>query len=194
MNHHGHTAEIAPDMLAMLASTAIPEVTWDVGDDLCDCTFQRIGFWTNPYLARTLRVRFCCIWDEIFKEYPEHVQEIPAFVNYNQGEDVYVVEPLAWDASHDMPRALWYRQKSSEMGLPIGIIRDMFEKEEPPKAVKSSEVGMPESPQADIVITLEDVMVLIEENPQLRVPLEHITMRRMLNDIQSGQKKEDFRN
>jgi hypothetical protein len=179
----------------MLASTAIPEVTWDVGDDLCDCTFQRIGFWTNPYLARTLRVRFCCIWDEIFKEYPEHVQEIPAFVNYNQGEDAYVIEPLAWDAGHDMPRALWYRQKSSEMGLPIGIIRDMFENEEPPKAIiREAEMTTPEEPiefpKADISVTMDDVKVLIAEHPELKMLLEHVTMRRMLAELQAGHKEE----
>ena len=40
-----------------LAIASIPEIQWKHGDDLCDCTFQRIGFWTNPYLAKTLQVR-----------------------------------------------------------------------------------------------------------------------------------------
>ena len=63
----------------------IPEIRWEHGDDLCDCTFQRIGYWTNPYLGRTLEFRICCSWSKLIELHPElqeFVREIPAFDNY----------------------------------------------------------------------------------------------------------------
>ena len=72
---------------ALLFTGQIPEIDWEHGDDLCDCTFQRIGYWTNPYLARTMEVRLCCIWKILAEQNPEIaalMQEIPAYDDYNR--------------------------------------------------------------------------------------------------------------
>ena len=131
--------EILPgqDILALLASSTIPEMQWENGgDDLCDCTFQRIGFWTNPYIARTLKVRMCCIWADIYKRYPQFVQEIPAFTDYRVSDHTYDPRPWEWNSvDSDMPRWLWHRQLAVEEGLPLATIRKMYEGQEPPKAV-----------------------------------------------------------
>lgn len=117
----------------------VPEMTWTHGDDLCDCTFQRIGEWTNPYLARTMRVRMCCIWAEMYKQFPQFVQEIPAY--YNENADQFEPKPQKWNAEDaDMPRALWHRQMAIEMGMPLGTIRRMLEGKTPPKAVQGTGV------------------------------------------------------
>lgn len=112
----------------------IPEIRWIHGDDLCDCTFQRIGEWTNPYIARTMRVRLCCIWSELYKQYPEHVQEIGAY--YDENEDRFETEPMEWNGESDMPPALWHRQLAVMRREPIEKIRHKFEGLEPPKGVK----------------------------------------------------------
>lgn len=115
----------------VLQMDSMPEIRWVHGDDLCDCTFQRIGEWANPYIARTLRIRFCCVWAEILKEYPQYVQEIPAFYDYNN--DKMVDEPWEWDGEEDMPRALWYRQIQSVTGMPLERVRLKFRDMSPPK-------------------------------------------------------------
>ena len=110
----------------------LPEITWQHDDDLCDCTFQRIGQWTNPYLGRTMRVRFCCVWAEILKDYPQYVEEIPAFYNYN--EDKFEDAVWEWDSKDaDMPRAIWYRQIQTITGRPLDEIRMRFRDKEPPR-------------------------------------------------------------
>ena len=110
----------------------LPEIKWQHNDDLCDCTFQRIGEWTNPYIARTMRVRFCCVWAEILKDYPQFVEEIPAFYNYNTEE--FQDEPFEWDSEDaDMPRALWYRQIQTITGKPLEEVRERFHDKEPPR-------------------------------------------------------------
>lgn len=120
----------------MLMSSGIPEDPWQADDDQCDCTFQRIGWWTNPYIGRTLKVRLCCIWAEIYKQYPQFVQEIPAFMNYNEGEHVYEGEPRPWSSTDmDMPRAVWYRQLAVQMNMPLSWVRENFSNQEPPKRV-----------------------------------------------------------
>ena len=111
----------------------IPEIRWVHGDDLCSCTFQRIGEWTNPYIARTLRVRMCCIWAELYKEYPQFVQEIPAFYDYNA--DRFETEPMLWNGEDDMPAALWHRQLAVMRREPVEEVRRRFEGIEPPKGV-----------------------------------------------------------
>ncbi len=113
---------VVRDVLAATITADIPEVYWISEDDLCDCTFQRIGEWTNPYIARTLRVRFCCIWAELYKQFPQHVQEIPAYYDGNRHR--WVVEPRAWDSEEmAMPLAIWHRQLASMTGEPVGTIR-----------------------------------------------------------------------
>ncbi len=120
--------------LAALAAAQLPEVRWVHGDDLCDCTFQRIGEWTNPYLARTLRIRLCCVWKVLAEQYPEHVQEIPGF--YDENRDEFVTVPMEWNAEDaDMPRALWYRQIQAQTGVSLDYIRREYDGQEPPTRV-----------------------------------------------------------
>ena len=114
----------------------IPEIRWKHGDDLCDCTFQRIGYWTNPYLAKTLEFRMCCAWKtfgEMFPEIGQFIREIPAFDNYN--ENRWVSEPMEWNTDYDMPRALWYRQLAVKTGKTLDEIRQEYAHLNPPKAV-----------------------------------------------------------
>ena len=122
------------DLLGLLATTMVPEIRWVYGDDLCDCVFQRIGDWTNPYLARTLRVRLCCLWARLYKDHPDLVEEIPAY--YDGHADLFVTEPAEWDSPDwDMPRALWYRQMAVQTGLSLAEIRKRCETMDPPKRV-----------------------------------------------------------
>ena len=114
----------------------MPEEHWEADDDLCDCVYQRIGWWTNPYIGKTLKMRLCCIWAEIYKQYPQFVQEIPGFMNYGIDEHTYELKPRPWSSRDmDMPRPIWYRQLAVEMGMPLSWIRENFKDEEPPKAV-----------------------------------------------------------
>lgn len=120
--------------LAALLTENIPGIEWVHGDDLCDCTFQRIGEWTNPYIAKTLRVRFCCIWEELFKQYPEYVQRIDAY--YDENAKRFVTEPWEWNGDDDMPRALWHRHLASKTGRSLSEVRQEYADQEPPKGVK----------------------------------------------------------
>lgn len=112
----------------------IPEAPWVHGDDACDCTFQRIAIWTNPYLGRSLQVRLCCIWREIYGQYPQYVREVPA--TYDPDKEAFTTGiPADWDGDHDMPRHLWHRQVSVQLGIPLSQVRKLLEGQEPPKAV-----------------------------------------------------------
>ena len=140
----------------------IPEIRWVHGDDLCDCTFQRLGEWTNPYLAKTMRVRMCCMWAELEKMFPHLVQHIPAF--YNENTDLFETDFIEWNSPDgEMPRALWHRQLSVAMGLPLDEIRNRTNGKESPgpvprivepaREVPKRELAM-ENSQNDIVLTL----------------------------------------
>lgn len=133
--------EIKPgqDILALL-NNDLPDVNWDNQDDLCDCTFQRIGHWTNPYIGRTMIVRLCCLWAELAKQYPQFVQEIPAFYNFNE-KKWDENGPHDWNGELDMPRAIWHRQLAVKSGLSLERIRKIYEDKEPPK-------GTPRTPTA----------------------------------------------
>lgn len=141
----------------------MPEIQWVQGDDLCDCTFQRIGEWTNPYIGRTLRVRMCCIWAELYKEYPQFVQEIPAFYNYN--EDRFETEPWMWNGEDDMPVDIWHRQLAVLRHEPLEVIREKFEGLKPPKGSKSQ--------QDDMIVQLMGVVRQLKEG---KVTLDQIEM------------------
>lgn len=143
----------------------IPEVRWVHGDDECDCTFQRIGEWTNPYIARTLRVRFCCIWAELYKQFPQFVQEIPAY--YDQNTGMLINEPAEWDGDTDMPRHLWYRQLAVQIGIPVSEARRLFEKHEPPKGVAggvkvSSDPSESDAALAELAVLLRSGAVSLQ--------------------------------
>jgi len=111
----------------------VPEFRWTNQDDKCDCVFQRIGDWTNPYIGRTLRVRMCCIWSDIYKQYPQFVQEIPGYWNANEGK--FEEEPQEWNGEFDMPASIWHRHLAVTTGRPIDEIREQFAEVPPPKGV-----------------------------------------------------------
>ena len=95
---------------------------WLPGDDKCDCTFQRIGEWGNPYIGKSLQIRLCCIWAELAKQFPGFVQEVPVYWDRNRLEPV--VGPQPWDSEDaDMPLALWFRQLAQQTGRPLDEIR-----------------------------------------------------------------------
>lgn len=119
----------------------VPEFQWEIGDDECDCVFQRIGDWTNPYIGRTMRVRLCCMWAEIYKDYPQFVQEIPAYFNWTTRE--FEHEPHEWNGEDDMPTAFWHRQLAAETGLSLPEVREKFKDIAPPKGVKRPKVVQP---------------------------------------------------
>lgn len=114
----------------------IPEIRWEYGDDLCDCMFQRIGYWTNPYIARTLEIRLCCMWKRLNEMFPGLMREIPAFHNYN--EDVYETAPRMWDAEDDMPRHMWHRQIAVITGLDLDTVRRKFAGQRPPEGKRKA--------------------------------------------------------
>ena len=114
--------QVLQDVRAALALAELPDVTWCDGDDQCDCIFQRIGEWTNPYLGGTLQVRLCCIWAKLYEEFPEFVRVIPASFDGNRHK--WVREPQPWDSEEmDMPVSLWYRQLAAQTGKSIADIR-----------------------------------------------------------------------
>ena len=101
----------------------LPETVWLHGDDACDCTFQRIGLWKNPYIGETLEVRMCCIWAELYRLFPQHVRATPAYLT---GDDEWLEGQREWDGETEMPRALWYRQIARETGRPLQAIREEY--------------------------------------------------------------------
>ena len=92
--------------------------TWSNEDDLCDCVYQRSGYWNNPYIGETYEVRICCLYAEFEKTWPQYFKRTQ-------------IEPAQWNGESDMPKAIWHRQLSAELGMPIGQVRDMGL--EPPK-------------------------------------------------------------
>ena len=121
-----------------LHPTTMPEFIWTHGDDLCDCTFQRIGEWTNPYLARTRRVRVCCLEDRMLEDNEDLVQDIPGFFNDDTG--LFETEPWVWNGEDDMPEHLFMRQTAIIQGLSLDETRVKFEGVEPPKGIPRPKV------------------------------------------------------
>ena len=103
--------------------------TWDVQDDLCDCTYQRIGYWNNPYIGETLEVRLCCVWAEFEKAWPQ-------FFRRTQ------IEPAEWNGETDMPRSIFNRQVAAVTGVSVADVRAMGL--EPPKGRKRLPFLVPE--------------------------------------------------
>lgn len=123
----------------LLLTQSIPEIQWDNQDDLCDCTFQRVGWWTNPYIGKTMEFRLCCAWKVLIEKNPElqpFFREIPAFDNYNTGQ--YESDSWDWNGEFDMPRAIWYRQLATQENRPLSEIRKDYAHLEAPKAVNQS--------------------------------------------------------
>lgn len=124
------TTELSPAIVEALSIGQLPDVRWKSHDDLCDCVYQRIGMWTNPYLGETLEVRMCCIWGELYKQYPQFVRLVPAFLDYGHNDE-WITEPAEWNGEDEMPKALWYRQLARKQGRSVESIRAEYsEKDE----------------------------------------------------------------
>ena len=126
-------AEAPHTFIDNLHPREMPEITWTHGDDLCNCTFQRIGDWANPYIARTRRVRVCCLENRMLEGNEDLVQDIPGYFNENTGE--FETEPWVWDGEDDMPEHLFMRQTAIIQGLSLDETRVKFEGVEPPKGI-----------------------------------------------------------
>lgn len=147
----------------------LPEAFWDNQDDGCDCTYQRIGMWTNPYLAETLEVRMCCIWAELYKLFPQHVRTTSAFKDYNVDE--WVSTPRDWDGEADMPESIWYRQLARKHGIPVTEARERYAHTTPPKGMPRPVVESPQEPTVtEYVLTAMEV--LADEVARLRAIVE----------------------
>lgn len=112
---------VSPAILEALAISELPEVEWLHGDDLCDCTFQRIGMWKNPYLAETMEIRLCCVWAKLGEMFPEYVRSIPAYRDENT--QTWVTEPWEWNGEDEMPKALWHRQLARKLDISVAEAR-----------------------------------------------------------------------
>ena len=112
---------LSPGVIEALTIGSLPDVQWKHEDDLCDCTFQRIGMWKNPYLAETLEIRLCCVWEELAKQYPEFVRTVPGY--WNDNERKWETKPWEWNGESEMPKAIWYRQLARSQGRPLAEIR-----------------------------------------------------------------------
>jgi len=156
---------VAADIVSAMG--VIPESFWDVNDDACDCTYQRIGMWTNPYLAETLEVRMCCIWKELYKLFPQHVRTTPAFKNYNTDE--WVLETMAWNAEFDMPKSIWYRQLARQQGRPVDEIREAYagRDHERPRGVARPVPAAPQGP-SDVEMLFTMLGAMADEISELR--------------------------
>lgn len=115
-------------MLALEQAIRIIEAqdTWDVHDDACDCTYQRIGYWNNPYIGETLEVRLCCVWAEFERQYPQ-------FFRRTQ------IEPATWDGEADMPRSIWHRQLAKANGVGISEAREFAAGQDAPRGTARPE-------------------------------------------------------
>lgn len=107
-------------MLALQQALEILEAnttreSWDHQDDLCDCVFQRIGYWMNPYIGETLEVRWCCVWKELFALIPE----IASFIRTTKHE------PAEWNGETEMPRAIHVRQVANDQGVSVAEAREL---------------------------------------------------------------------
>jgi hypothetical protein len=167
------TSALSDQAAAAVAAAlgVIPEEWWDVNDDRCDCTYQRIGLWTNPYLAETLEVRMCCIWAELYKLFPQHVRTVPAFQNYNTNE--WETTPLEWDGEADMPPSIWYRQLARKTGRTVADVRAEYcdrDDERPRGVVRPVLTLEPEPSETDIL--REMILGLADVVSELKAQLE----------------------
>jgi hypothetical protein len=114
--------------------------TWSVNDDLCDCTYQRIGYWNNPYIGETYEIRLCCVWAEFEKQWPQFFKRVQ-------------IEPAEWNGEADMPKSIWHRQLAKLNGVTVTEAREMGL--EPPK-------GSPVKPKATLYLKWGNEWVPLE--------------------------------
>ena len=145
----------------------MPEITWTHGDDLCDCTFQRIGDWANPYIARTRRVRVCCLENRMLEGNEDLVQDIPGYFNENTGE--FESEPWVWDGEDDMPEHLFMRQTAIIQGLSLDETRVKFEGVEPPKGISRPKVVKKRETMSEYEVIGQQVMKIQELEKQKNI-------------------------
>lgn len=129
------TTVTADDITALLVG-AVPGVDWKHNDDLCDCVYQRVCQWTNPYIGQTHEIRLCCAWAKMQELFPEAVRDIPAWFDFNANE--WVAEPQEWNGEDAMPRAIWYRQLAAKEGRPLSEIREDYADQDPPQGVPTA--------------------------------------------------------
>ncbi len=140
-------------LAALAAAEAIPNVHWLAGDDKCDCMVQRIGEWSNPYTAYTKQIRLCCIWEELERMFPKHVQNVPAY--YDENRDEWTTEVAEWDSEEaDMPLYLWYRQYARKHGLTVGEARNRLKdrQDERPRKVPAGTGRKAEPSRVDVAV------------------------------------------
>lgn len=101
--------------------------TWSNQDDLCDCTYQRAGYWNNPYIGETYEVRICCLYAEFEKMWPQYFKRTQ-------------IEAAHWNGEDDMPASIWYRQIAKGAGVPVSLARKIADGLTPPK-------GTPRTPK-----------------------------------------------
>ncbi len=138
-----------PTVEAPSLPAGVPDVPFQHGDDQCNCTFQDVREWTNPYLGRTLRARMCCIYGELFRQFPQFVQDIPA--HYDAATHSWVPDPQPWDSEDaDMPEYLWHRHKAALTGKALAEVREEHAgaPHERPRAVAPG-MGRASRPQPD---------------------------------------------
>lgn len=113
--------DLSPAILEALSIGSLPDVEWQHDDDLCDCTFQRVGMWKNPYLAETLEIRLCCVWAKLAEQFPEAVRTIPGY--FNPDTQQWLTNPWDWNGEAEMPKAIWYRHLARKLNRPLSEIR-----------------------------------------------------------------------
>ncbi len=106
--------------LSVLATAGIPDAIWRDHDDLCDCTFQRVCQWTNPYFG-THEERLCCIWAKLHEMFPGCSRDIPAYFDIN--EQAWKTKLEDWNAEFDMPAAVWHRHLAAKRGISVSEAR-----------------------------------------------------------------------
>lgn len=133
---------LSPGVIEALSIGSLPDVQWQNQDDLCDCTFQRVGLWKNPYLAETLEIRLCCVWAELGKWFPDFVRTIPGYFDDNEQE--WITEPWEWTGETEMPKAIWYRHLARKQGRAVSEIRAEYGEKDAlrPKGIKRGKLLM----------------------------------------------------
>ena len=131
--------DLSPAVVEALSIADLPDVQWKHDDDLCDCVFQRIGLWKNPYLATTQEIRLCCVWAELGKQYPDFVRTIPGYFNENTQQ--WETNPWEWNGEAEMPKAIWYRHLARKFGRPVADVRAEYAERDElrPKGYKAAE-------------------------------------------------------
>ncbi len=153
-----------------------PEFHWTHGDDKCNCTFQRIGQWANPYIGKTIQIRLCCAWAKLFErpEMAEFYQEFDGYWNENTQD--FDREPIPWNSDSDMPRYLFYRQVATVTGQTLDEVRAEWEGKDLPEETKATltEEGEDMAPKADPEKKTTDVPLTAEEAGLIKTGLQSL--------------------